>query len=198
MSTKREGSVPASLEQYRRPRPLVQKATRRQPTKNAKKPYVRAFRRALTRLTKEAIFGLGSDGAGGAGPTISVSSVLAAAGLGRSQLYNAYPHLLAEFATAKERVLAALRRRGAATSLSKTQLLRDLRQARKDLKARVAAVASTQLADVIKKLGPEFRRREKMAAEIAELRKRLSEAEMSKRTQANLNRSLMVEANRRS
>ncbi len=113
-----------------------------------------------------------------------MKSVAEAAGKGRSQIYGAYPYLVAEIRDAMQRVREAAKATRKSVPKTKDALERELRAVRREAKMQVRTVASTQLADLIERLGPEHRRREKDAATIAELRKRLREAEQSKATLA--------------
>jgi hypothetical protein len=201
MGNRGQADVPEVLEAYCRKGIKTGAAALNNKARPAatKTPFARDVRRALRTLESETLRSI-EDGKSGPVPdvrSLSKSRVLKAAGRGRSQLYGAYDFLVTEIEEAQQRVrqaLAAIRRRPVKT---KDDLRRELATARRTADLRVRTVASTSLAQLIAKLGPENRRREKFVAEIAELRRRLGEAEQSKKTLAEINRGLLVEVNRK-
>ena len=166
------------------------------PLKGAGEPFVTDVRRALAEMEAEAMATIGS-GSRRPIPKLSVSSVTRRAGRGRSQVYGAFPYLVVEISDAEQRVRSAARSAGSRVPRSKESLSREARAAKSEAKRKVAVMASMQLAELVKRLGPELRRREKHVAEVAELRQRLEEAELAKKTLLELQKSWMVEANRR-
>lgn len=190
--------VPAALERYRI-KAGGQASTDSRPAANEGelKLFVRAVRRALRSLTRAALEAA-KDPRRGRATRISVKTVAEAAGKGRSQIYAAHPYLVAEIRDAARRVreAQAASDKPQPETKTKSQLQRELTAVRREASIQVRTIASTQLAQLHARLGPEFRRREKYSATIQELRKRLSEAEATKATLAEINKGLMIEANR--
>jgi len=79
---------------------------------------------------------------------------------------------------------------------AKEALEREPRAVRREAKMQVRTIASTQLANLTERLGPEHRRREKDAATIAGLRKRLRRRS-SPSPRSRRSTGVDVEANRR-
>ena len=198
MKRKTPNDPPRAIAAFRVPAPTGEAVDppKALPRKGAQVPFVRDVRRALREMEAEAMVLL-STGASRSMLRLPVSSVVRRAGRGRSQLYGAFPYLAVEIAEADARLRSAAKSAGKRVPKSKERLARELRATTTEAKRKVAVLASTQLADLVKRLGPEFRRRERLVAEVAELRQRLEEAEMSKKMLSELQKSWMVEANRR-
>lgn len=128
---------------------------------------------------------------------ISVSGVLRAAALGRSQLYATYPFLLGEIHEAREEVDRARREKRWERAKSRAELEATIRELKIEMERRVATIASQQLSQLKEKVTPEARERDRLTAENADLREKLARAEHTHMMQTAMVRKLMAANNTR-
>jgi uncharacterized protein (DUF2164 family) len=155
------------------------------------------IRKALRTQTAAALAIAGDATRRDRPPLITVASVTRAAGRGRSQLYNAFPYLLDEIREANQRVEVVFRATNKVGPRTKESLSAELRRLRRESKMEVARLASTQLTDLLRRMGPEFRKTEISVARVATLKRKLKEAEDARATLSAINEGWMKEVNRR-
>lgn len=121
---------------------------------------------------------------------VSINAVLKSAGRGRTQLYGEHRALVVEIESVQKEIEIALEDKArAGKKQSKAGLKRELKAATQNFDDQIATLASTQMTDLLERLGPALRDRIILSQENETLKARITELEITVR---NLRKASMV------